>query len=94
MPNILYASTAQLAQVEGFPEGCERTVKGALHVRPGSMAVVSEGEAAHLRARGVLFTVIAPPARPSAARKAIRPAAGPSGSSTSTGEPVASSEEK
>lgn len=57
MPTITYSPTSQLTQVEDFPADCERTVKGALHVRPGTTAVVSEGEAAHLKARGVAFSV-------------------------------------
>lgn len=75
MPNILYSPTAQLMQVEDFPENCERTVKGALHVRPGATAAVSDGEAAHLKRRGVPFSVLGPkvslkpPAKPVAPTK-------------------------
>lgn len=71
MPNIIYSPTAQLVQVEDFPDGCERTVKGALHVRPGAFAIVSDGEAAHLKRKGVPFSLVgpkvplAPPAKPS-----------------------------
>lgn len=60
MPNIIYSPTAQLVQVEDFPDGCERTVKGALYVRPGATAIVSSGEAAHLKAKGVVFSVLGP----------------------------------
>lgn len=35
-------------QVEGFPKGCDRSVKGALHIRPGTMEM-TEGELAHVR---------------------------------------------
>lgn len=60
MPNIMYSPTAQLVQVEDFPADCERTVKGALYVRPGRTAVVSDGEVAHLQRRGIPFSVIGP----------------------------------
>lgn len=83
MPNILFSPTAQLVQIEDFPEDCERTVKGALYVRPGAMAVVSDGEAAHLKQRGVSFSVVgpkvplAPPTKPGAPAKApVQPMTG------------------
>jgi hypothetical protein len=38
-------------QVDGFPEGCERSRKGAIHLRPASTLVVTEGELAHLKAQ-------------------------------------------
>ena len=68
MPTIIYSPSSQPRQVDDFPADCERTVKGALHVRPGSTCVVSDGEAAHLKASGVQFAAVAQP-RPSA-RKA------------------------
>lgn len=35
-------------QIEGFPADCERSVKGALHIRPGTLTI-TEGELEHLR---------------------------------------------
>jgi hypothetical protein len=35
-------------QIEGFPADCERSVKGSLHVRPGTL-VITAGELEHLR---------------------------------------------
>lgn len=36
-------------QVDGFPEKCERSCKGALHLRPSSTAVATDGELAHIK---------------------------------------------
>lgn len=36
-------------QIEGFPEDCERTRKGALHLRPATVENLSEGEVAHIK---------------------------------------------
>ena len=35
-------------QVEGFPEDCKRSKKGAIHIRPGTMQV-TEDELAHIQ---------------------------------------------
>lgn len=59
MPTIIFAPTTQLTQVEDFPADCDRTVKGALHVRPGATCVVNDAEAEHLKKRGIAFTVSA-----------------------------------
>lgn len=81
MPNIIYSPTAQLTQIDDFPEDCERTVKGALYVRPGQSAIISDGEAAHLKARGISFSVApsrqrpAPPAAPATPAKQGQPLA-------------------
>jgi hypothetical protein len=79
MPTIIYSPTSQLSQVEDFPADCERTVKGALYVRPGATAVVSDGEAARLQARGIVFTVVGGPKPvPVAALPAPKPPSKPS----------------
>lgn len=57
MPTIIFSPTAQLQQVDDFPKDCERTVTGAIHVRPGGTYVVSEGEAAHLKSKGIVYSV-------------------------------------
>lgn len=85
MPNIIYSPTAQLVQVEDFPADCERTVKGALYVRPGTSAVVSDDEAKHLKARGIVFSVVGaskPPKPPP------KPAAPPAQASNLSGPPL------
>jgi hypothetical protein len=61
MPTIIFSPSAQLLQVEDFPADTERTVKGALYVRPGATSVVSDGEAAHLKKLGIAFTVSGAP---------------------------------
>ena len=48
---VVVGATARLAQVEDFPEGCARSCKGALHLRPGSTKVLTEGELSHLQAK-------------------------------------------
>lgn len=47
---VVVAATAPMVQVEDFPEGCARSCKGALHLRPGGTKVVTEDELAHLQA--------------------------------------------
>ena len=55
---IIFSPMTQVAQVEDFPEGAARSVKGALHVKPSATRVVTQDEAQHLKARGINFTVI------------------------------------
>lgn len=57
MPTIIFSPSAQLSTVDGFPKECERTVKGALHIRPGATCIVTDGELAHLKTLGVAFVV-------------------------------------
>jgi len=66
MPTIIFSPSSQLKQVEDFPASVERSVKGAIHVRPGTTCVVTDGEAAHLKARGVVFTTAGPKPTPPA----------------------------
>lgn len=35
--------------VEGFPEGCERSCEGALHIRPRTPHTVTGGEFGHMQ---------------------------------------------
>lgn len=58
MPTIIFSPSAQLTQVEDFPADCERTIKGALHVRPGATCTVTSGEAEHLKKRGIAFMAV------------------------------------
>ncbi len=51
MPVIQFRTTASRVQVEGFPEGCERSGEGSFHVRPGATRVVTEAELEHLKKR-------------------------------------------
>jgi hypothetical protein len=102
MPTIIFSPSAQLQQIDDFPADCGRTVVGAIHVAPGRTCVVSDDEAAHLKARGVVFSVAGAPLKPPAASRAGRkpaPAApppttplpgqspGPFGAPTTTNEP-------
>lgn len=48
MPVIQFRRHAKQVQVEDFPKGCERTVEGAMYVRPGATAVVTDAELKHL----------------------------------------------
>lgn len=38
-------------QIDDFPEGCERSRKGALHLRPGSTETLTAAELEHLKAK-------------------------------------------
>jgi hypothetical protein len=61
MPNIIISPTAQLQQVDDFPDTVERTVEGAMHIRPGATYVLSDGEASHLASKGIKFSVSGKP---------------------------------
>lgn len=37
--------------VEGFPEDCERSVEGSLHLRPGQTVELTDDEYAHIKAQ-------------------------------------------
>lgn len=65
LQTIIFSPIAQVVQIDDFPEDIKRTIKGALHVKPGATRVVTEEEAAHLKARGIHFTVIGQPTKPS-----------------------------
>jgi hypothetical protein len=105
MPTIIFSPTAQLQQVDDFPKDCERSVTGAIHIRPGSTVVVTDGEAAHLKTKGIVFSVVgraraaAPSATPSATlpptaplKPLPGPSATPSGSVPLTGSQSGSGE--
>lgn len=46
---ILVTKSANLTQVEGFPENCERSVKGAIHIRPNTVTIMTLGELEHIK---------------------------------------------
>lgn len=48
MPTVVVRTGLLPQQVEDFPEGCERSCKGALHLKPGTLTV-TDGELAHIR---------------------------------------------
>lgn len=50
MPVIRISPQVRPHQVEDFPKDCERSCKGALHVRPNETTIVTKGELAHLQA--------------------------------------------
>jgi len=54
MPTIVYSPGVQVQQVE-IPKEVERSIKGALYIRPGATVTVTDGEAKHLKAQGVKF---------------------------------------
>lgn len=67
MPTIVIPSHIRPQQVEDFPAEAPRTVKGAMHIRPGTMEVTPE-ELKHLQMkhakalRGMYVLPEAPPA--------------------------------
>jgi hypothetical protein len=87
-------------QVEGFPADCARSVRGSLHVRPGTLEL-TEGELAHLRkhhkdiARRLTVVTPKPAPKPVAApaTKAAKPAPEPAGDSEERAEPEAKAED-
>ncbi|MGD9749391.1 MAG: hypothetical protein AB7W59_00185 [Acidimicrobiia bacterium] len=65
-------------QIEGFPADCERSVKGSLHVKPGTL-LVTEGELEHLRKHhkdvARRLRVVGPVKEPAAPAPSAAPAA-------------------
>jgi hypothetical protein len=55
MPTIIYSPSALVQQVDNFPKEVERSLKGALYIRPGATVTVTDGEAKHLKTQGVQF---------------------------------------
>lgn len=49
---------------EAFPEGCPRSVSGALRLMPGDTREITAGELAALQLAGVPLRVLAAPADP------------------------------
>lgn len=70
------------AQVEHFPKGCERSRKGALHLKPSSTIIMTDGELAHARKKlgpkgqklRVVTKLPVPPAEPEPKAAAPAPA--------------------
>jgi hypothetical protein len=73
--HVVVPPTVGTRQIDGFPSDCERSVQGALHVRPGSMQL-TEGELEHIRKhhKDVARRLTLKPARPA---KAAEPAKTP-----------------
>lgn len=74
MPVIRFAPQAHNHQVEP-PKDCERSCKGAIHVRPGTTKVVTQAELEHLQALRVPLLVVQ--ASPPSAKKPERASGGP-----------------
>ena len=49
MPLVQFPSDIHPNQVDDFPEGSERSCKGALHIRPSSTKVLTKDELDHLQ---------------------------------------------
>jgi hypothetical protein len=63
MPQLVIPQTVQACQLE-FPEGLKRSVKGSLHIRPGTLDVTDD-EWSHIQKKhptlAASFLVSAPP---------------------------------
>jgi len=58
MPVIRISPQVRPQQVEGFPKDCERSCKGALHVRPNETTIVTKGELEHLQGLKIPLQVV------------------------------------
>ena len=58
MPVIQFRRNAKQIQVEDFPKECKRTVEGAMYVRPGATAVITDAELKHLQDRKIPLLVV------------------------------------
>jgi hypothetical protein len=88
-------------QVEGFPQDCVRSVRGSLHVRPGTLEL-TEGELAHLRkhhkdiARRLTVVTpkpVPPPVKAAPAKPAPAPAPAPEAATEAAEESEGKSED-
>lgn len=74
MTNVIIPPSVSPVQVDDFPEGCERSVKGSLHLRPGSKELTA-GEWDHLKAKhpklAAQFQVLPEPAKPKTAKAEV-----------------------
>ena len=50
MPQVIVEHGVTPCQIDGFPEKCERSRKGALYVRPSSSLEMTNDELAHVKA--------------------------------------------
>lgn len=99
MPVIQFAKTEAVRQIEDFPKDCKRSHDGAMHVRPGSTKVVTEGELDHLRKSKVKVAVLAPGAaedkkaedKPQAAPQAAQGGGGSSATPSASAAPSGAS---
>lgn len=48
---VQLSKTSTPFQIDGFPEGARRSVKGSLHFRPGSCRLVTEDELSFIKTR-------------------------------------------
>jgi hypothetical protein len=55
---VQFPAGAPPTQVDDFPPKTPRSCEGALHIRPKSTKKITSHEAAHLRAKGIVFTKI------------------------------------
>lgn len=60
---IKFGHNASIQQVEGFPKDCERSCKGALHVRPWATKTVTKAELERLQELKIPLMVIREPAK-------------------------------
>lgn len=58
---IAFGPTAEVAQIDTWPEGTKRSVKGALHISPGATKQVTLSELAYLKKLRVPLRVIPVP---------------------------------
>jgi hypothetical protein len=49
MPTLVIPANVVQCHVEDFPDGCERSREGSVHVRPASTLTVTDDELAHLK---------------------------------------------
>lgn len=49
MLTLIVPATVPACQIEGFPEAAERSIKGALHIKPASTMEVTADEWKHIR---------------------------------------------
>jgi hypothetical protein len=50
MVQVYFGTGMTVCQLEGFPADCPRSCEGAIYARPGTMADMTDGELAHMKA--------------------------------------------
>jgi len=69
MPTLLVKVGTLPQQIDDFPDGCERSCRGSLHIRTGTLSV-TDGEWKHIQSRHPALAAqmvdVTPPATPPA----------------------------
>lgn len=61
MISVQFSASANIQQIEDFPDGCERSCNGAIHIRPNSTKMITVEELNHLLSLKIPLRVLSEP---------------------------------